>query len=402
MQESLLSAGLRSSAMLLHRPFFGALILAGAASLTKAQGFEPGCTLPFDAIKHHHPIDDTCPRRGNVPDPPPASGPNGPAHALQNEAKNNFCATGDAALVTFFSFKKLQQKLDQKAPEARHWTRTSLPADRSVLSDVFTTSEGDTIGEGNVVRFAAWVMMLRGNSVESCNCETSAKNEDTDIHVVLIANSDRENTEECSSVTAEVSPHFRPETWDSHHLLQANAHPLRFTGQLFYDAAHRPCSGNPPKAASRPPPPRLELGGSPRLRDRRLQEEEFGELQSGRRLCVGVVGGVLGPLGDRPVMGLRNATLRSIHSIRKILTRQSESPSAGAPMAQMPRGDDVVMALVEEWDVPGQQLKPAQVRSATAGPFNISAAYAGATLTAPLTVQAATADHSPADPAARA
>jgi len=101
-------------------------------------------------------------------------------------------------------------------------------------------------------------------------------------------------------------------------------------------------------------------------------------------------------------MGLRNATLRSIHSIRKILTRQSESPSAGAPMAQMPRGDDVVMALVEEWDVPGQQLKPAQVRSATAGPFNISAAYAGATLTAPLTVQAATADHSPADPAARA
>jgi hypothetical protein len=208
---------------------------------------------PFDPIKHHHPIDDTCPARGNVPDPPPASDPNSPAHALQNLAKNNFCATGGPALVTFTSFKKPQSKLDQKVPATKTWTRDHLPADRSVLIGVHTTSGGDTVGEGSVVRFAAWVMMLRGNSVESSNCETSGKNEDTDIHVVLISSSDRENTAECSSVTAEVSPHSRPETWDSHHLLLANAHPLRLTGQLFCDAAHRPCSESPPKAASRTP-----------------------------------------------------------------------------------------------------------------------------------------------------
>jgi hypothetical protein len=233
------------------------LLFLGIAGLAigrpaPAEDFQPGCVLPFDSIKVAHPIDHLCPlARGNVPDPPVAA--NDAAHALQNERKNNFCATGGPALVTFFSFKKLQQKLDQKTPEAKQWTRTNLPADRSVLSDVHTTSGGDTIGEGSVVRFATWVMMLRGNSVESCNCETSGKNEDTDIHVVLISSSDRENTAECSSVTAEVSPHLRPETWDAHHLLLANAHPLRFTGQLFYDAAHRPCSGTPPTAASQTP-----------------------------------------------------------------------------------------------------------------------------------------------------
>src|SRR6266705_1278682 len=157
------------------------LALLGIAGLAigrpaPAQDFQPGCTLPFDGIKETHPIDHLCPRaRGNVPDPPVAG--NDAAHALQNERKNNFCATGGPALVTFFSFKKLQQKLDQKTPDAKHWTRTNLPADRSVLSDVYSTSGGDTIGEGSVVRFAAWVMMLRGNSVESCNCETSGKNE---------------------------------------------------------------------------------------------------------------------------------------------------------------------------------------------------------------------------------
>src|SRR5690349_17950496 len=119
----------------------------------------------------------------------------------------------------------------------------------SQTSVVLLSAAGRTNNEGSVVRLAAWVLMLRGNSKESCNCQTSAKNEDTDIHIVLVGKSDRESAEECASVTAEASPHFRPETWDSHHLMQANAHPLRFTGQLMYDDAHRPCSGDPPEAA---------------------------------------------------------------------------------------------------------------------------------------------------------
>jgi hypothetical protein len=211
-----------------------------------AQGLTPNCTLPFQSISKHHPIDDNCAARGEVPDPPVAA--NDPAHALQNQAKNNFCATGTPALVTFTSFKKLQQKLDMKVPEAKHWTRDKLPADRSVFLGVYTTSEGATIGEGTVVTFAGWLMKLRPGSKESCNCGTTngEGKEVTDMHLVVISSSDRENTPECNSVTVEISPHFRPERWDGHTLLSANDHPLRFTGQLMYDAAHRPCSGSPP------------------------------------------------------------------------------------------------------------------------------------------------------------
>jgi hypothetical protein len=101
-----------------------------------AQGLTPNCTLPFQSIAKHHPIDDTCAARGEVPDPPVA--PNDPAHVLQNQAKNNFCATGTPALVTFTSFKKLQQKLDTKVPEAKHWTRDKLPADTSTRPECCT------------------------------------------------------------------------------------------------------------------------------------------------------------------------------------------------------------------------------------------------------------------------
>jgi len=111
-----------------------------------AEPFTVDCQLPFENIKKHHPIDDNCAARGEVPDPPVAA--NDPAHALQNQAKNNFCATGTPALVTFTSFKKLQQKLDTKVPEAKHWTRDKLPADRSVFFGIYKTSEGATSAKG--------------------------------------------------------------------------------------------------------------------------------------------------------------------------------------------------------------------------------------------------------------
>ena len=217
-----------------------------AIGLAGAQGLTPNCTLPFQTISKHHTIDDNCAARGEVPDPPVDQ--NDPAHALQNQAKNNFCATGTPALVTFTSFKKLQQKLDAKVPEAKHWTRDKLPTDRSVFLGVHTTSEGAMIGEGTVVTFAGWLMKLRKGGKESCNCgeANGAAKDVIDMHLVVIPSSDRENPPECKSVTVEISPHFRPEKWDADTILGANDHPLRFTGQLMYDAAHRPCSGSPP------------------------------------------------------------------------------------------------------------------------------------------------------------
>jgi len=229
---------------------FGAVVLVGIVEEAKPQPFVPGCMLPFDAIKVHHPIDDSCLSRGDVPEPPVAA--NDAGHALQNEAKNNFCAFGSPVLVTFATFSRLQRNLDQKIPAAKTWNREHLPADRSGFTSIYTTSGGDTIGEGSVVRFAGWVMKLRPGGKESVNCQGSTK-EVIDLHIVLIASSDRQNTPECSSVTAEISPHFRPENWDAHTILSANDHPLRFTGRLMYDASHRPCSGSPPKAGVRAP-----------------------------------------------------------------------------------------------------------------------------------------------------
>lgn len=215
-----------------------------AIGSVSAEPFAVDCQLPFENIKKHHAMDDNCAARG-------AAEANDSPEGLQNLAKNNFCAaipTPGPALVTFVSFKKLQQKLDKKAPEAKHWNAQHLPANRSVLVGVYTTSENATIGEGSIVKFAAWLMKLRPGHHESCNCNDEGS-EVNDMHLVLISSSDRENTPECKSVTAEISPHFRPDQWNGDAFLKANDHPLRFTGHLMYDAAHRPCSGSPPKGS---------------------------------------------------------------------------------------------------------------------------------------------------------
>jgi hypothetical protein len=228
----------------------GVLLTVIAVVRGSAQGFDPGCAIPFDSIRGDPPIDHTCPRRGNVPDPAVAD--NDAAHALQNEAKNDFCEPGPPAPLTFFSFMRLQQKLDAKVPAAQHWNRDHLPPDRSVLASIHTTTDGMTIGERSVVRVAAWLLKLRKGGKESCNCEETKK-DSVDLHLVLIQTSDREHAEECTSVTAEISPHARPQNWDGETLLSANHHPLRLTGQLMYDAAHRPCFGDPPAPRSGAP-----------------------------------------------------------------------------------------------------------------------------------------------------
>src|SRR5262245_52064444 len=48
----------------------------------------------------------------------------------------------------------------------------------------------------------------------------------------------------CDTVTAEVSPHFRPESWTPTILNQVNERPVRITGQLFFDGNHKPCVEN--------------------------------------------------------------------------------------------------------------------------------------------------------------
>jgi hypothetical protein len=100
------------------------------------------------------------------------------------------------------------------------------------------------------VTFAAWLMKVKPGSPESCNCgNKNDKAPDTmDLHLVLIPSfptvqckTGAQTPLECKSVTVEISPHFRPDQWDEATICNAaRLHPLRFTGQLMYDAAHRP------------------------------------------------------------------------------------------------------------------------------------------------------------------
>src|SRR5262249_29319291 len=65
-----------------------------------------------------------------------------------------------------------------------------------------------------------------------------AKN-DNDIHLVL---EEAPGADVCERIIAEISPHLRPSTWARHILQRLRRHPVRVTGQLFFDSVHRPCT----------------------------------------------------------------------------------------------------------------------------------------------------------------
>jgi len=191
------------------------------------------CTLPFAPIQRHHSIDDTCGADGNA-DPSTKA-----RQAAQNEAKNNFCASNPPVNIDFDVLHQLQQ---EAASVTTFGSDQQLPQDRSVLRQLRT--KVGNIGEGTAVRLVAFVINAHPSNVgsgESVNCKQKPA-EDNDIHIVLGQNSNQDD--ECSSATAEMSPHFRPDSWTPNNMNQNNARLFRFTGQLFFDASHRPCTGS--------------------------------------------------------------------------------------------------------------------------------------------------------------
>src|SRR5262249_49728773 len=108
---------------------------------------------------------------------------------------------------------------------------------------------------------------LRPGNPESCNCGNVNKTAEdaNDLHLVLIryipqhascckptkhppaeCKTAKEESREHKSVTAEISPHFRPDEWNVDRLCKvATEHPLRLKGQLMYDASHRLGVGHP-------------------------------------------------------------------------------------------------------------------------------------------------------------
>ena len=87
---------------------------------------------------------------------------------------------------------------------------------------------------------------------ENVNCKLTTADEN-DIHIELTMDPVNE-TDPCDGVTAEMSPHFRPDEWSKLTELDKFDRPVRVTGPLFFDDSHSPCHDN-----VRPNPKRISV-----------------------------------------------------------------------------------------------------------------------------------------------
>jgi hypothetical protein len=194
--------------------------------------------LPFDNIATKPDPFAECGNCGVLSQSESSSSLKGPAKTAQSHAKNNFCAdTSKITVVTAANLRDLQKQAAANKP-----VKKDLP-DRSQLHG---TINGRSIKEGDVVRLVAWVKDAHLSDCgggEAVNCDTggSAHN---DVHIVLVdPTSGGRNQDECSSVTAEMSPHFRPIAWSQLDQKIPSNNVIRVTGPLFFDNAHEPCAG---------------------------------------------------------------------------------------------------------------------------------------------------------------
>jgi len=241
-------------------------VLAAASTCATAQAkkapaatapsgpFAPGCALPFTAQTGLS-IDKTCGLIGSAANDPP--------EALQNKAKNNFCAVGQAATVTPAILLLLQKATE--AAKVTFGSHAELPKDRTALQKGFVVG-GITYREGQLVKMAAFFIETHPadlSSGESVNCDVKEDRLGNDVHMALGM---AYGADECTSVTAELSPHFRPSAWNVIAEVKAKdktakpeaiaQFPIRVTGQLFFDASHRLCengkaeAGNPARQSA--------------------------------------------------------------------------------------------------------------------------------------------------------
>jgi hypothetical protein len=190
--------------------------------------------LPFASIEVSHPVDTSCGIQGKT-----TSAAN---IQTQDRVKNNFCAAGAPQVFTPQMLIALQSQTSVQGGEGKE------PANRSALQK---------LGEGKLVTMKAFILEAHHadlGSGESVNCNLTDA-EGNDVHIALGPTS---ATQECGSVTAEISPHFRPDSWTQIGDFETctnsgrcvtnpavasklQGQQFRFTGQLFFDASHTPC-----------------------------------------------------------------------------------------------------------------------------------------------------------------
>ena len=240
--------------------------------------------LPFTRIAETHEIDRRCPATGkedgNI------------YHYAQNAAKNNFTAKGTPTALSFTDFTRLQQASQKEIEGGGIVLQGKYPQDRTRLQNLIKV-RGKPVGEGSVVSLQAYIFHAnyantkysklsdgrpaRGEAVDCDNPELDWN----DIHIALSPSANAK-TDECSTITAEISPHYRPAVWNKFHdglnegveaelpgLLKGRVLDqlakgsrllyVRLTGPLFYDASHVPCTFSGGRVTERHAPERFSI-----------------------------------------------------------------------------------------------------------------------------------------------
>jgi hypothetical protein len=229
--------------------FLTGLLITGASFgiALNADSLTPSCTAPAFPQSGATQIDSVCGAVGS-----------GGKEANQNRAKNNFCATAPANPMTVADMVALQKKaqaikgINFGNPDKHPLTAKPGPVvNRKPLA---------ALGEGQEVALQGYVLLARQEGAESVNCGTSTNVPDLpayhDIHISVVDAA--ANTDECSGVVVEMSPHHRPASWTPENVQSvAGQHLLvRVTGQLMFDSSHTPCLGG---AAAEGDPRRASL-----------------------------------------------------------------------------------------------------------------------------------------------
>jgi hypothetical protein len=223
------------------------LLLPQIALTQQETPFEAGCQLPFQQIAVKHSIDESCGIGG-------VASPEDIGNQQQNRIKNNFCLTSAPISLKPQDLITLQSKVDS-LDGFTYGSGRSVPTDRSPLKDIWSAN-GKRIGEGTLVVLVGYMLDPHYSDVrkgEGVNCKQHG-DEPNDIHFsisskwVELDDLDKQarQAQLCKLVTGEISPHFRPETWEVDHLSKLERIPVRLTGQLFFDASHLPCRPEKP------------------------------------------------------------------------------------------------------------------------------------------------------------
>ena len=172
------------------------------------------------------------------------------ANDKQNVMKNNFCAPENKITpVTLQTFDDLGNASTQEPGIPKG----EPPKSRMKLARIVTLGDGTKLGEGQTVVFVGFVLEARHSNVDKDHPLTQGKGESVqcnllgcqfnDIHVTLAE--DPNESAMCRTITAEIIPHYRPAAWDlfdsPDYKTFLRTHPVRITGQIFFDGSHVPC-----------------------------------------------------------------------------------------------------------------------------------------------------------------